>query len=232
MIKLYYHPSPNPFKVALFLEECGLEYELAPVDTRKGEQHQPWFLAINPERQDTRPGRRRRHCLRQQCGPALPGREDRPLPASATRHAARAADVFVADVRGHGHRPLFGTGGALQALRARARRTMRSTATTTRRCATGASWMHSWRGTATCWATTTRWSTWRYGAGDARAVHPRQRCLGQAAAGEAADRRDQRAARGPACRGTEGPHAFKTDFDDEARKALFPQNARLQGGGA
>ncbi len=48
MIKLYYHPSPNPLKVALFLEECGLEYELAPVDTRKGDQHQPWFLAINP----------------------------------------------------------------------------------------------------------------------------------------------------------------------------------------
>jgi GST-like protein len=27
MIKFYYHPSPNPAKVALFLEEAGLEYE-------------------------------------------------------------------------------------------------------------------------------------------------------------------------------------------------------------
>ena len=48
MIKLYYHPSPNPAKVALFLEEAGLPYELIPVDTRKGDQHAPAFLAINP----------------------------------------------------------------------------------------------------------------------------------------------------------------------------------------
>lgn len=48
MIKFYYHPSPNPAKVALFLEESGLAYELIPVDTRKGEQHDPAFLKINP----------------------------------------------------------------------------------------------------------------------------------------------------------------------------------------
>ena len=48
MIKFYYHPSPNPAKVALFLEEAGLAYELIPVDTRKGEQHDPAFLKINP----------------------------------------------------------------------------------------------------------------------------------------------------------------------------------------
>lgn len=48
MIKFYYHPSPNPAKVALFLEESGLAYELVPVDTRKGEQHEAAFLKINP----------------------------------------------------------------------------------------------------------------------------------------------------------------------------------------
>lgn len=48
MIKFYYHPSPNPAKVALFLEEAGLQYEVVPVDTRKGEQFDPAFLAINP----------------------------------------------------------------------------------------------------------------------------------------------------------------------------------------
>ncbi len=48
MIKFYYHPSPNPLKVALFLEESGLPYEVVPVDTRKGEQHQPDFVKINP----------------------------------------------------------------------------------------------------------------------------------------------------------------------------------------
>jgi GST-like protein len=48
MIQFYYHPSPNPLKVALFLEEAGLPYEVVPVDTRKGEQHLPAFLKINP----------------------------------------------------------------------------------------------------------------------------------------------------------------------------------------
>lgn len=48
MMKFYYHPSPNPLKVALFLEESGMPYELVPVDTRKGEQHDAAFLAINP----------------------------------------------------------------------------------------------------------------------------------------------------------------------------------------
>lgn len=48
MIRFYYHPTPNPAKVALLLEETGLPYELVPVDTRKGEQHDPAFLAINP----------------------------------------------------------------------------------------------------------------------------------------------------------------------------------------
>lgn len=48
MIKFYYNLAPNPTKVALFLEEAGLPYELMPVDTRKGEQHTPAFRAINP----------------------------------------------------------------------------------------------------------------------------------------------------------------------------------------
>ncbi|WP_428394754.1 glutathione S-transferase family protein [Lichenicoccus sp.] len=48
MITFYYHPSPNPAKVALFLEEAGLDYTLVPVDTRRGEQFSPDFLAINP----------------------------------------------------------------------------------------------------------------------------------------------------------------------------------------
>jgi GSH-dependent disulfide-bond oxidoreductase len=48
MIKFYYSGAPNPMKVALFLEEAGLEYEAIPVDTRKGEQHAPAFTAINP----------------------------------------------------------------------------------------------------------------------------------------------------------------------------------------
>jgi GST-like protein len=48
MIKFYYSGAPNPMKVALMLEETGLPYEPVPVDTRKGEQHKPEYLAINP----------------------------------------------------------------------------------------------------------------------------------------------------------------------------------------
>ncbi|NBT54808.1 MAG: glutathione S-transferase family protein, partial [Betaproteobacteria bacterium] len=48
MIKFYFNLAPNPAKVALFLEESGLPYEIVPVDTRKGEQHEPAYTAINP----------------------------------------------------------------------------------------------------------------------------------------------------------------------------------------
>src|SRR5215217_566465 len=48
MIKFYYSGAPNPTKVALMLEETGLPYEPIAVDTRKGDQHNPEFLAINP----------------------------------------------------------------------------------------------------------------------------------------------------------------------------------------
>jgi GSH-dependent disulfide-bond oxidoreductase len=48
MIRFYFHPTPNPAKIALFLEEAGLPYEAIPVDTSKGEQHAPAFRAINP----------------------------------------------------------------------------------------------------------------------------------------------------------------------------------------
>jgi GST-like protein len=48
MIRLYFHPTPNPAKVALFLEEANVPYETVPVDTSKGEQHLPAFRKINP----------------------------------------------------------------------------------------------------------------------------------------------------------------------------------------
>jgi len=48
MLKFYYSGAPNPTKVALLLEETGMPYEPIAVDTRKGDQHKPEFLAINP----------------------------------------------------------------------------------------------------------------------------------------------------------------------------------------
>src|SRR5258706_6496295 len=48
MLKFYFNGAPNPNKVALFLEESSLPYELVPIDTRKGDQFKPEFLAVNP----------------------------------------------------------------------------------------------------------------------------------------------------------------------------------------
>src|SRR5262249_9195548 len=48
MIKFYFSGAPNPTKVALFLEEAGLPYEAIPVDTRKGQQFSPEFVALTP----------------------------------------------------------------------------------------------------------------------------------------------------------------------------------------
>src|SRR2546423_12367830 len=48
MLKFYFNGAPNPNKVALFLEEAGLPYELVPVDTRKGDQFKAEFLKVNP----------------------------------------------------------------------------------------------------------------------------------------------------------------------------------------
>ena len=48
MLRFYYSLAPNPMKVALFLEEAAVPYEPIPVDTRKGEQHAPALTALNP----------------------------------------------------------------------------------------------------------------------------------------------------------------------------------------
>lgn len=48
MIKLYYWPTPNGHKITIMLEECGLEYEIVPVNIGRGDQFEPEFLAISP----------------------------------------------------------------------------------------------------------------------------------------------------------------------------------------
>lgn len=48
MLKFYFHHTPNPMKVALYLQETAIPFELIPVDTLKGEQHTPEYRAINP----------------------------------------------------------------------------------------------------------------------------------------------------------------------------------------
>ena len=47
-IELYYWPTPNGFKVTIMLEECGLPYEIKPININTGEQFAPSFLQIAP----------------------------------------------------------------------------------------------------------------------------------------------------------------------------------------
>jgi GST-like protein len=48
MIELYYWPTPNGHKIAMFLEETGLPYEIRPVNIGRGEQFKEDFLKISP----------------------------------------------------------------------------------------------------------------------------------------------------------------------------------------
>jgi GST-like protein len=47
-IEVYYWPTPNGHKITIMLEECGLPYEIKPVNIGRGEQFKPEFLAISP----------------------------------------------------------------------------------------------------------------------------------------------------------------------------------------
>ena len=48
MIDLYYWPTPNGHKIPIMLEECGLEYQVHPINMLKGDQFKPKYLKLNP----------------------------------------------------------------------------------------------------------------------------------------------------------------------------------------
>jgi GST-like protein len=48
MLDVYFWPTPNGYKVLLFLEETGLDYRIVPVNIKRGEQFAPEFLEISP----------------------------------------------------------------------------------------------------------------------------------------------------------------------------------------
>jgi GST-like protein len=48
VIELYVGPTPNGRKVAIMLEETGLDYRTHMIDILAGDQLKPQFLAINP----------------------------------------------------------------------------------------------------------------------------------------------------------------------------------------
>jgi GST-like protein len=47
-IDLYYWSTPNGWKITIMLEECGLPYNVLPVNISAGEQFKPDFLKISP----------------------------------------------------------------------------------------------------------------------------------------------------------------------------------------
>ena len=47
-IILYFWPTSNGIKISVMLEECGLPYELKPVNINRGEQFHPHFLGVSP----------------------------------------------------------------------------------------------------------------------------------------------------------------------------------------
>ena len=47
-IDLYYWPTPNGWKISIFLEEAGLPYNVVPVDIAAGDQFEEEFLKISP----------------------------------------------------------------------------------------------------------------------------------------------------------------------------------------
>ena len=50
VIDLYYWPTPNGWKVSIALEEMALEYQTFPVNIGRGDQFDPEFERINPNR--------------------------------------------------------------------------------------------------------------------------------------------------------------------------------------
>ena len=48
MIDCYTWPTPNGHKVHIMLEECGLEWNVIPINIGEGDQFKPDFLKISP----------------------------------------------------------------------------------------------------------------------------------------------------------------------------------------
>ncbi len=48
MIDLHFAPTPNGWKISIMLEECGLPYNLIPLNLGAGDQFKPDFLSISP----------------------------------------------------------------------------------------------------------------------------------------------------------------------------------------
>jgi GSH-dependent disulfide-bond oxidoreductase len=48
MLSVYFRPIGNGRKITIMLEECGLPYNVIPVNINKGDPSTPQYGAINP----------------------------------------------------------------------------------------------------------------------------------------------------------------------------------------
>src|SRR5262245_19308575 len=48
VLDLYYWPTPNGYKITMFLEEASIRHTIIPVNISSGEQFAPEFLKISP----------------------------------------------------------------------------------------------------------------------------------------------------------------------------------------
>ena len=136
MIDLYTWPTPNGHKIHIMLEECGLPYNVIPIDIGAGDQFNPEFLKISPNNKmpamvdpdgpDGKPIAMFESgailiYLAEKTGKFLPAD-----PRAALRRAA------VADVPDGQHRPDARPGASFPAVCARGHRVRRATAIATR----------------------------------------------------------------------------------------------------
>ena len=133
MIELHYWPTPNGHKVALFLEEAGLDYRIHPVDIGRGAQFEPDFLAISPNNRmpaivDRARGRRPRRSASSNPGRSCcTFRKNRPVSA---RRRARLSMHWVAVLEEMGGLGRWTGHTATSMSIARSRSPMPSSATT------------------------------------------------------------------------------------------------------
>src|SRR5262249_29563709 len=179
MLKFYYSGAPNPTKVALFLEESGIPYDPIPVDTRKGEQHKPEYLTINPNAKV----------------PAV-------VDGDTIVFDSNAILLYLAEK----------TGKFLPENTPKARGELLS-----RRSAISGSSTTTSRSGNTCWATSTRLSIWRFGAGRGSCPTYWARTLGQSSRTSSAW--STRSARGPR---PSAPHRSRTSTGSRRRWTRLP----------
>lgn len=229
MIRFYFHPTPNPAKVALLLEETGLPYETIPVDTSKGEQHAPEFRKINPNGKvpaivDTDgPGGKPARVfdstaivlyLAEKTGQFLGKPEDRPELLSWLMFIASGLGPFSGQAVHFQHAAPEGLGYAVNRYRREAERHYQVLNDHLAGCRyiVGETYTIA---DISAWGWIDRASRVMKGAEDPLAPYPHLKRLFQTVDARPAVAR---------ARAVRKDHAFKTTRDEEALRALFPSN--------